>query len=434
MRRVYLTVQKRQNNVDPRYLPVVSFIAHCWKRLLSNMNGLFRAWKPSPKGQDPVIQRLEKEAEETRQKIAQLREQGRQRRAHRLQSLDALETRRMTLIEILKRMDKELQTKDVNDYADTLAEVFGERKIFAHRAIGLEALLCQFMHQMLAKQHQLKIMKRTGKALYKFYQMHKTQNREEFHSFEALAVHLETMRLSLEAQYDDIFAAQHSLLARLNHVEAGGTMTNYKIVKSVDNEKPKMKPTMTISQKYLATIQTPKTPSHYNSGGLEEDDVLMKHVLTGDDDISSIPTDSLQNIDLDDSKSIPTSPRRPTSRLSDAGSKSARDRRREIEQRRLASGRKGIRNDGLEDPDKERARERLRQLEAKRASLNDSGVHERYSAKSKSRKDFNNHNTTNNSVSSGGSLGEDAEARASPQLENRKSDRAGIRAIASANS
>lgn len=391
------------------------------------MSGLFRAWKSPPKEQDPEIQRLEKEAQETRQKIAMLREQGRQRRAHRLESLDALETRRMTLMEILKRMEKELHDKDVNDYADILAEVFGERKIFAHRAIGLEALLCQFMHQMLAKQHQLKILKRTGKEMHKFYQSHKNQNREEFYSFEALAVHLETMRLSLEAQYDDIFAAQHSLLARLHHVEAGGTMTNYKIVKPVDVGKVKKKPTLSVTQQQ-AYQERPKTPAHY-TGESDDDDDLMKHILMGHDESSSILTDSLQNIDLNDSKSTTSIPSRQSSgRPSEAGSKSARDRRREIEQRRLASGRRGITNNAFEDPDKEKVRERLRQLEAKRASLNDSGVHERHSLKGNSKNDPNN-----DSISVVGSMGEDEEGHALRRRGTRKSERAVARASTSTN-
>lgn len=356
------------------------------------MSVLFRAWKPSPQGKDPEIQRLEKEAEETRQKIAALREQGRQRRAHRLQSLDALETRRMTLQEILKRMDKELADKDVDDYADVLAEAFGERKIFAHRAIGLEALLCQFMHQMLAKQHQLKIMKRSGKDLQKLYQSNKNQNREEFHSFEALAVHLETMRLSLEAQYDDIFAAQHSLLARLHHVEAGGTMTNYKIVKPAPVAKPKKQPKLSVSKKHFVSPKNLVTSSN-DTVESDEDDTMMQDILTVKEEEESWapPSKQLQDINLnaDASKSSGLgSPgeRRSSGRKSssDTVSKSARDRRREIEQKRLASGRGriGISSNVFEETDKDKAREKLRELEAKRASLNDSELRERSSRRS----------------------------------------------------
>jgi hypothetical protein len=361
------------------------------------MSGLFRSWKPPPKGKDPEIQRLEKEAEETRQKIAALREQGRQRRANRLQSLDALETRRMTLVEILKRMDKELAEKDVDDYADVLAEAFGERKIYAHRAIGLEALLCQFMHQMLAKQHQLKIMKRSGKELHKLYQTSKNQNREEFHSYEALAVHLETMRLSLVAQYDDIFAAQHSLLARFHHVEAHGTITNYKIVKPPPpqrTEKAKQ-PKLSVSKKHTGSPKNSATTTN-DTGESDDEDAMMHDILTGKDgeDSWAPPSRPLQEINLDASKSSRSddSPElRSSSRKSSSNEggnmKSARNRRREIEQKRLASGRgKGSSSNVFEDADKDKAREKMRELEAKRASLNnDSELQERSSPRSSHR-------------------------------------------------
>lgn len=393
------------------------------------MGDLFRAWKPSPKNQDPEIQRLEKEAEETRQKIAQLREQGRLRRAHRLQSLDALETRRMTLVEILKRMEKELQEKDVNDYADVLAEAFGERKIFAHRAIGLEALLCQFMHQMLAKQHQLKIMKRAGKELQKFFQSQKNINRDEFHSFEVLAVHVETMRLSLEAQYDDVFAAQHSILARLYHVEAGGTMTNYKIVKPPnDAEKEKKKsPTLTVSNKHGATKENPLTPSHHNGGESDDDDAVMQHILMGPEHNTSILAESLQNIDLNDSKSSVTNFDLANRRRSEGSMKTARDRRREIEQRRLATGRRGLANNMHEDPDKDKARERLRQLEAKRASLKQDTVELRprnsTSSKNSTTSASPKSHSSSNSISSGGSMDEDDTSRVMRRRERRRAER-----------
>ena len=374
------------------------------------MSGLFRSWKPSPTGKDPEIQRLEKEAAETRQKIAALREQGRQRRAHRLQSLDALETRRMTLLEILKRMDKELADKNVDDYADVLAEVFGERKIFAHRAIGLEALLCQFMHQMLAKQHQLKIMKRSGKELQKLCQTHKNRNREEFHSYEALAVHLETMRLSLEAQYDDIFAAQHSLLARLHHVEAGGTMTNYKIVKpggmNMKKKAPK-KPTLTVSKKHSISPKN-KAPTPTNdTGESDDDDALMQSILIGKDE------------ELHDSRS---EARKSTDRRSDAGgnsnSKSARDRRREIEQKRLASGR-GSNNSSssihFEETDKDKVREKMRELEAQRAGRSGDELQERRSSRrSSSRRSETSPKNDNSS--------QDLEASQSSKLSTRSKD------------
>lgn len=396
------------------------------------MGDLFRAWKPSPKNQDPEIQRLEKEAEETRQKIAQLREQGRLRRAHRLQSLDALETRRMTLVEILKRMEKELQEKDVNDYADVLAEVFGERKIFAHRAIGLEALLCQFMHQMLAKQHQLKIMKKSGKDLQKYFLSQKNINRDEFHSFEVLAVHVETMRLSLEAQYDDVFAAQHSILARLYHVEAGGTMTNYKIVKPPrDPEKEKKKsPMLTVSNKHgTATMENPPhSPTHRYGGESDDDDAVMQHILMGPDHNASILAESLQNIDLNDSRSSVTNSQADVANRRDTSTttKTARDRRREIEQRRLAAGRRSVNSNGLEDPDKEKARERLRQLEAKRASLTSkremTDLRTRNSSSKSSTTSPKSHSSAN-SISSGGSMDGDDTGSAMRRRERRKTEK-----------
>lgn len=89
------------------------------------------------------VLKLDEETTKLRAQLHELREHGRQIRLHRLQALDALETRRVTLTEILRRMEKELNERDVFDYGDVLAEVFGERKIFAHRAVGLEALLCQ---------------------------------------------------------------------------------------------------------------------------------------------------------------------------------------------------------------------------------------------------------------------------------------------------
>ena len=87
--------------------------------------------------------KLEDQTSKVNSKLYELREHGRTIRLHRLQALDALETRRVTLTEILRRMEKELNDRDVYEYSDILAEVFGERKILAHRAVGLEALLCQ---------------------------------------------------------------------------------------------------------------------------------------------------------------------------------------------------------------------------------------------------------------------------------------------------
>ena len=190
----------------------------------SSPSNLFRKWSPhaNPKG-DPEIQQLQAQVDKARGEVQQLRDYGKQVRMRRLHSLDALETRRVTLTEILRQFEKELFEKDVYEYADVLAEVFGERKIFAHRAIGLEALLCQFMHQMLAKQHQLKIIKKAAKDIQNMYQKRKAHLRDEFYSFEALAVQLEASRLTLEALYEDVFTMQHRLLARLLDIEAGGT-------------------------------------------------------------------------------------------------------------------------------------------------------------------------------------------------------------------
>lgn len=359
------------------------------------MSGLFRSWsgKLPPTGKDPELLRLEKLAEAARDKLNRVQEHGRLLRAHRLESLDALETRRMTLHEILKRMEKEIADKNVDDYADVLAEVFGERVIYAHRAIGLEALLCQFMHQMLAKQHQLKILKRAAKDLQKLFQNQKSQNREEFHSFEALAVHVETMRLSLEAQYDDIFAAQHSLLARLHHVDAGGTMTNYKVVKPKDDGKEKKKPTLKVSAKHASN-----SPSSKSMGGGESDDddeEMVNDVLTSkyyqDGNLSpSAKTNTAQP--TSNGNSSTKAPSIPSAQLKKAATTSgtlkeqqngsiylnsisadnqpsARNRRREIEQRRLASGRGSGRGDGIMiSPDMEKAREKMRALEASRVN------------------------------------------------------------------
>jgi len=132
----------------------------------SQPNNLFRGWKGSSSKE---IAKIEKQADDIRHELHRLRERGRQNRIQRLEALDALETRRITLTEILRRMEKELKDKDVYEYGDVLAEVFGERKIFAHRAIGLEALLCQMMHLMLAKQHQLKISKKASRKLQQHY-------------------------------------------------------------------------------------------------------------------------------------------------------------------------------------------------------------------------------------------------------------------------
>jgi hypothetical protein len=175
---------------------------------------LFRGWSASNGKTDDELVRLEQQAQQARLEVNRLKEHGKLVRLHRLQALDALQTRQSTLTEILRRMEAELQGTDVFVYGDVLAEVFGERKIFAHRAIGLESLLCQFMHQMLAKQHQLKIMKKAAKDIMSMMKKHKMQFNNDFFSFEALAVQLEVSRINMEALYDDIFTSQHRILAR----------------------------------------------------------------------------------------------------------------------------------------------------------------------------------------------------------------------------
>ena len=179
-------------------------------------NNLLRKWSPSQKA-DAEVKRLEEKVSQTRKKIQQLKEHGQQMRSRQMQSMDALNTRQITLTEILRRMEQELKDKDVYEYGDVLAEIFGERKIFAARAIGLESLLCQLMHQMLAKQHQLKIMKRAAKDIQSMMKKHKMQYNDEFFSFEALAVQLEVSRLNMEAMYDEIFTSQHRILALLKN-------------------------------------------------------------------------------------------------------------------------------------------------------------------------------------------------------------------------
>jgi hypothetical protein len=332
---------------------------------------VFRGWAFSKPKQDPELQRLEKEMEETRAKVHQLRAQGRQRRAHRLQALDALETRRITLTEILRRMDQELMVdKDVYDYTAVLAEVFGERKIFAHRAIGLEGLLCQFMHQMLAKQHQLKSMKKSAKEIQKHYQKHIMHNKDEFHSFDALAVQMEASRLSLEAMYDDIFAAQHAMLAQLNNVKAGGNVvTNYKVVK---------KPALSVSTKHPVSAEDLKTPTNPPHDGLlgeksPDDNKAVLDILSSRDEDDNLIVDEKKGASEQQQQQQTPKPSQdnnkdPSRRESDTNQKSARVRRREIEHLRKAGvvGRRSTSNISMDDEGN--ARERMRALETKRAS------------------------------------------------------------------
>jgi hypothetical protein len=327
------------------------------------------------------IQKLDDDNEKVRRQLHELREHGRQIRLHRLQALDALETRRVTLMEILRRMEKELNDRDVYEYGDVLAEVFGERKIFAHRAVGLEALLCQYMHQMLAKQHQLKIMKKAGLDIESHYKKHKLCNKDDYHSFEALCVQLEASRLSLEAIYDDIFASQHRILAKLNQVDSGGNMTNYSIP----------------SPAAAATTTTNKSTTNVSTtkATVESDDDRQAQMILSTNtkaDLASaigILSSSPKRVTTAASaiRAIPTlrtstnTPSTSTSKRSNQDGKTARERRREIEKKRLArpSGQHrshlsprqdnqdygGSGSDSSDLQELEKARNRMRQLEAK---------------------------------------------------------------------
>ena len=177
---------------------------------------LLRKWSPSLKG-DVELKRIDEMIRQARDDIQRQKDHGRQMQIRQSQEMDALETRQVTLTEILRRMEQELKDKDVYEYGDVLAEIFGERKIFAARAIGLESLLCQLMHQMLAKQHQLKIMKRAGKDIQSTMKKHKMHYNDQKYSYEALAVQLEVSRLNMEAIYDEVFTSQHRILALLKN-------------------------------------------------------------------------------------------------------------------------------------------------------------------------------------------------------------------------
>jgi DNA-binding Xre family transcriptional regulator len=240
-------------------------------------NVVFRKWsQPTTPKQDPEVLKLEAEVTITRNELKKMQEKGRQVRLHHLQALDALETKRVTLAEILRRMDNELfNDTDVYKYGDVLAEVFGERVIFAHRAIGLEALLCQFMHQMLAKQHQLKIIKKAAKDIQNLYQKRKSHLKDEFYSFEAQAVQLEASRLTLEALYEDVFTSQHRLLARLMDVVAGKTTLNIPISPLAAKRGPPVRimPSLKVSTKPTEQAVTPENVSTPIMDPGENDDI-----------------------------------------------------------------------------------------------------------------------------------------------------------------
>jgi hypothetical protein len=358
---------------------------------------VFRGWS-SKSSCDAVERMIEQESDKIRRQLHELREHGRQVRLHRLQALDALETRRVTLTEILRRMEKELNDRDVYEYGDVLAEVFGERKIYAHRAVGLEALLCQYMHQMLAKQHQLKIMKRAGKDIEGHYQKCKRNIKDSFHSYEALCFQLEASRLSLEDIYDDVFALQHRILAQLKHVESGGDMTNYSIPSPAYTSN-KREPTMKVSTRHpnsdaddsdaLRTsisgdfsvtddikdiLSSPQNAGESFMDNDTEEEHLIKTAAETAAAILANPLLRTHNNTSVKTKSTPSLDRPTTSRRSSEDGMTSRERRREIEKQHMARpSRTSTLNDDCygstfsEEDDAQRARNRLRELEAKAA-------------------------------------------------------------------
>lgn len=334
---------------------------------------LFRSWSRSHNTKmDPEVLRLEDEAHKTRMKIHEIREKGQKLRLHRLQALDALEMRRVTLAEILKRMDKELKDKDVYGYGQVMAEAFGERKINNHRAMGLEALLCQLMHQMLAKQHQLKILKKSAKRIEQLHKQHKIRNKDEFHSYGALAVQLEVARLSLEAMYDDIFAHQHRILAKVKNLNSEGNTTNYNIPTSTNRN---TKPTLTVSTKHQVSPEDFASPDSVSDIDQDDFETAVNLLYQSDDD--SINSGKLPKLKRPPSKIFLKNENRlennnaPTT----AAGKSARERRREIEHLRQsrvlggASKRTSSSSTMEEEPDGKSHRQRMRELEAVRQKL-----------------------------------------------------------------
>eukprot|EP00980_Cylindrotheca_fusiformis_P015802 scaffold4617_cov106-Cylindrotheca_fusiformis.AAC.3 len=335
---------------------------------------LYRSWNHSYNTKsDPEILKLEDESHKARLELNALRERGNQKRLRRLQELDALEIRRVTLSEILKRMEKELKEKDVHYYGDVLAEVFGQRKIYAHRAIGLESLLCQMMHQMLAKQHQLKIVKQFGKIIQQFYKQHKIRNKDEFHSYSALAVQLEAARLSLLAMYDEIFAQQHRVLAMVKDLRPEGTVANY----TIPNQKKAEKPTLFVSTKHQISVEDLASPESLNSAGDRDDyesamDVLEEVSLASGRKRTplKVPPDGIFRQTQTSQISQIVIP----STNKDPNVKTARERRREIEQLRQArvlGPSPGLKAAAPieEEPDVKSHRERMRELEAVRTKL-----------------------------------------------------------------
>jgi hypothetical protein len=231
----------------------------------------------------------------------------------------------------------------------------------------------QYMHQMLAKQHQLKIMKQAGKNIEDHYRKNKSNNKDDFHSFEALCVQLEASRLSLEAIYDDIFASQHRILAQMKQVDPGN-MTNYSIP-SKSKENNKQQPSMKDPTKrepddddaLASAMDILSSPKHSPS--------KTSTTVSSAAAIRAIPT-----LRTTTNTTTTTTTISAVKRSSQDG-KSARERRREIEKKRLArpSGQHrsylspgsdnhygsggGNSQDDLQELEK--ARNRMRQLEAK---------------------------------------------------------------------
>ncbi|CAJ1946087.1 unnamed protein product [Cylindrotheca closterium] len=296
---------------------------------------LYRSWNHSYNTKsDPEILRLENESHKTLLALHEIRRKGQQIRSNRSLELDALEMRRITLVEILKRMETELRDKDSGKYGKVIAKVVGERKVKLQKATGMESRLCQLMHQMLAKQHQLKIMKNSAKAIQQLYKRHELRNKDEFHSYDALSLKLEASRLSLLAMYDDVFAQQHRVLAILQDKKTEGTVSNYSLPKS--RSMPPIQ-VLQVSTKHQFSVEDLRSP---NSMGSNED---SKSAMEALDDVSlgsgtRLSTDevktsiSISNNNVQNRQTTPED----CSMIKDPNSKSARERRREIEHLRQA--------------------------------------------------------------------------------------------------
>lgn len=339
---------------------------------------MYRSWNHSYNTKsDPVILRLEKESHRTLMELHEVRRRGRQIRSHWSQELEALETRRMTLTEILKRMESELKDKDTGYYGKILAMSFGERKVKWKKAIRLESTLCKLMHQILAKQHELKILKNSAKSVQQLYKEHKSRNKDEFYSFDAMAVQLEAHRLSLVAIYDDVFAQQHRFLALLQDRKTEGTITNYVPPKSTSLPPIQV---LHVNRKHQFSIEDlDASPNSVNSTGSKEDYKSAMNVL---DDVSlgSAPQIPMHEVQKNHSASqrkedISQQAPREENVINVPKAMSARERRREIEHKRLSQGLgsripQWSRPTTLEDTAGAIShRQRMRELEALRKSV-----------------------------------------------------------------